>query len=154
MIKETLNNFRLSDSSNVILLDDHNCVSAAISKDGSILFDKGLWQVNKIGENVIIESILSENEIDGFVKRNMKDLSEDEIKKFNCSNESEYSVDSEPYVKITIKDPSVNDHILDGMYHVFEIDSIVDQSLIEANIPKGRSTEIFDDWHILVSNSK
>jgi len=118
---------------NLILLDDKNCVAAAISKtngDTTIHMDEGIWQ-------------LTEEKINDTLN-----IFEDEHSDTNCDQSlKEYNLDAIENVDLTVTENSKDETSkLDGTYSIFELTEVTNKDL-------GTKTQIdvFHDWHLLVS---
>ncbi|QMU54662.1 MAG: hypothetical protein GKS07_07150 [Nitrosopumilus sp.] len=123
---------------NVILLDNQNCVAAAVSKtngDTTKHMDKNIWQISDEIEPNTFE----------ISKKNIRN----EIENTNCGNEfSDYALDPFTFVHIVaIENPGLGFSKLDGKYSTFEMKPITDGEANEDNV------HIFENWHLLVSTN-
>lgn len=124
------------DKFNVILLDNSNCVSAAVSKvNGSLttFMDKGIWQLYQTATGqVLIERFNSTDPIRGT----------------NCPN-PQYIMDNAESIHITVPNSNVdNPSKLDGEYAVFEMNP-----LPENKFSAQKNAKIFHNWKLLVSKN-
>jgi len=117
---------------NVILLDDKNCVAAAVSKTDdftAVHMEKGIWQLSNEKTNSTFR------------------IFEDTHNETNCNQDYlEYNLDALKTIDITIDGISEGEiSKLSKRYTIFEMKPVTDKDLGRVNV------DIFQDWHLLVS---
>ena len=153
-----------SDSFNVILLDEHDCVSAAISKSDkgtySSLDNDGLWKLTKKGEKLVIESIVTENYLEGLVTDVTKHpLTENQKEEFNCPKDEpklNLPISEKDYYELSLnlkEEQGIESSVLDGNYYVFPVKHLSETDLTSNGV-KVDDVKIFDNWTMLISEPK
>jgi len=153
-----------SDSFNVILLDEHDCVSAAVSKsDTGINYpidNDGLWKFDRTDGKLIIDNIVTEKHLEGLVANVLEHpLTENQKKEFNCpKDEPKLNLDSfeNNYYEVNLNlkgKQGSESSILDDNYYAFSVEPL-SKSILTRNGVEVTDVKIFEDWTILISVPK
>jgi len=153
-----------SDSFNVILLDENNCISAAVSKSDkgihSNIDNDGLWKLTNQEGKLIIDNIVTEKYLEDLVENVTEHpLTEKQKEAFNCPENEEklflgFSENEKIEVSLNLKGvQGIKSSVLDDEYYVFQVEPIEEDAITSKGI-KVNDVKIFDNWTMLISDKK